>query len=86
MWQRYVRQQGYAQIRLDGRNVYGHRLAYELAHGKIPKGMCVHHVCEHKRCLNPAHLALVPRHDHAKIHGLGRHERKGRESLVSVRD
>lgn len=33
-----------------------HRIAYEMAYGPIPAGLEIDHLCQTRRCVNPAHL------------------------------
>jgi hypothetical protein len=47
-------------------NVGVHRVMYEDAHGSIPEGMVVAHVCGAQLCCNPEHLALARRHGRAR--------------------
>ena len=45
-----------------------HRATYAAAHGPIPPGSDVHHRCEIKACVNPAHLELKTRSEHIREH------------------
>lgn len=63
LWTGHVDTRGYARLRAGGRNsvvLYAHRWSYEMAHGPIPEGYEVDHLCRVRACVNPAHLEAVP--------------------------
>lgn len=59
LWKDGVGTGGYGSLRVGGIPGFkAHRIAYELAHGEVPSGLCVRHKCDTPRCCNPAHLEL----------------------------
>ena len=68
-WER-ARQFGqpYERMKLNGVEDFIHRHTYREFIGPILDGHEVHHVCENKRCCNPAHLVLKTRGEHNKCH------------------
>lgn len=58
-WMASCNQDGYGHFVLDGKLVRASRLSYELAYGKIPKGLELDHTCHNPKCINPAHLEAV---------------------------
>lgn len=61
LWQGYVTKAGYghAQSRFTQRVDMAHRVAYELAMGRVPAGMEVDHLCRVRLCVRPDHLEAV---------------------------
>lgn len=65
LWLWSVDKRGYAKYL--GR--HAHTLYWEQATGgAIEPGIALHHLCENKRCVNPAHLKPVPQRQHARAH------------------
>ena len=59
LWQGPPNPDGYGIIYEGGRCQRVHRLAWLEAHGSIPEGMEIDHLCEVRACFNIKHLELV---------------------------
>jgi hypothetical protein len=59
LWQGAKVGAGYGTIKVDGRTILTHRLAYELFVGPIPTALELDHLCRVPACVNPAHLEAV---------------------------
>lgn len=68
IWQRRLSAKGYGALCAEGREVRAHRASYELAHGEIPDGFHIHHLCRNRRCINPDHLEAIDGRDHPVLH------------------
>lgn len=63
-WDRPCPNRGYGQFYTRPKmykyiNHLSHRFSYELFIGKIPKDLCVDHLCRNRNCMNPGHMELV---------------------------
>jgi hypothetical protein len=70
VWTGYVTHMGYGRIRVNGRSVGTHRLAYELLVAPIAEGLHLDHLCRNPPCCNPAHLEPVTSWENAN-RGIG---------------
>ena len=59
LWQGRIAPNGYGRFSHGGKDLYAHRVAYELAGGVIPSGLQIDHLCRVRHCVNPAHLEAV---------------------------
>ena len=50
---------GYGSIWVDGKHRGSHVVAWEVAHGPIPSGMVIDHICHNRACCNVDHLRLA---------------------------
>lgn len=58
-WKGAVNSDGYPVLWDGTRLTYAHRIAYEMVIGPVPEGLDVDHLCNVRRCVNPAHLEAV---------------------------
>lgn len=65
----HLNNNGYGTIgegRKRGKNLYAHRVAYELLVGPIPEGLVLDHLCSTRRCINPHHLEPVTQNENVR--------------------
>jgi hypothetical protein len=68
-WMATLINSGYGRFWYEGKTELAHRVAYVLFVGDIPTGLTIDHtchthecedvICDHRRCVNPAHLEPV---------------------------
>lgn len=59
IWVGHVNRGGYGATFVKGKFKTAHRMAFELAHGPIPEGGQIDHLCHNKACVEVAHLRLT---------------------------
>lgn len=62
---------GYGDIKVNGKTVKAHRVAYELSVGPIPDGKHLDHVCHNRACVNPAHIRVATNTQNSRNRLLG---------------
>lgn len=85
-WAKARRADGYGALRVKGKTIRAHRMAYVLAYGTIPDGLEVCHKCDNPACVRPDHLFLGTHSDNQKDMSekgrAPRGERQGRHKLT----
>lgn len=59
LWTGYVNPDGYGKIRVGGRVIGAHQMAFELIIGAVPQGLELDHLCRNTVCVRPDHLEPV---------------------------
>ncbi len=57
---------GHGMFTMQGKKVYGHRVVYELVHGRLSNSLEVMHLCGNSSCCNPKHLKEGTRSENVK--------------------
>ena len=68
LWSGAIEETGYGRRKVAGKMWMAHRYAYYVAHGDIPDGMVVDHLCFNRACVEVTHLRLLTREANAVRH------------------
>jgi len=59
IWTPPFNKDGYGEIKIDGKVIPAHRVAYKWIHGPVPEGLELDHLCRNPLCVRPGHLEPV---------------------------
>jgi hypothetical protein len=68
IWLRSQNGWGYGHLWSGGRTRAAHVVMWEQERGPVPAGHLLHHLCEQRDCIEPAHLQPVTPKGHSALH------------------
>ena len=83
LWRGNV-EKGYGAIVISDHRYAVHRVAYELWIEPIPKGLQIQHLCNERRCCNPAHLVAGTASENARHLKFEQDQRKDVRSSINM--
>ena len=83
IWTGSKNERGYGKIRSNGKTLRVHRFAWEQAHGPIPDGAEIDHICWRRDCCNVDHMRISSRAENLRNRsGAARHNKStGRRNV-----
>lgn len=82
VWTGERNRDGYGRITIGGRKHLAHRHAWSRAHGAIPEGGVVDHICHNPACSEVSHLRLATRAENqAHRRGANKNSRSGLRNI-----
>lgn len=73
-----ARADGYGMFGVHRRMYGAHRVSYVLAHGMMPSGLVIDHICHNRVCVNPDHLrAVTSKQNNEHLQGARKGNRSG---------
>lgn len=78
LWTGALNHDGYGLFKAYARTEGAHRISYRWAHGPIPEGFSIDHLCRTRNCVRPDHLEAVTQAENTargkKTHCIRGHE------------
>lgn len=72
-WVACLTHDNYGKFWFQEKTMKAHKVSFILNRGKVPKGLCVLHLCDNPLCVNPRHLWLG-----TQIENIKDRDKKGR--------
>jgi len=65
LWKGFLTQ-GYGRMKINGKSLLVHRLAFLHWNDQIPRELQLDHLCRNRSCVNPEHLEIVTNQENCR--------------------